>query len=327
MNARTIAVGAALAALLGCEEPYSNDDLLFVRSVPDQNMVQIDLPNDQMASERVAQYYLQAVAISQGVNQAIFGVLAIVNTIAAQPPVSRDEHTRAWGPIVTGTVAAYFLYMTRTATEGVRVPTSTATILPIKERYDFSLQVRPTGKSQAIPIVSGNFAPIEPDGTGIGSLYVDLEATHDLDPSSPNRGWYWAAYDNRSGLTLALAYVAPSDLGGSFDRWTSYHRYIQQPDGAVDFVYIQHLDLSAPNGPPVSALETAAMFARWRPDQRGRADLVYTEGDLVTPVFGHECWDEQFRRVYFDATIPELGAGEGAVEACAPELREPLFPH
>ena len=61
-------------------------------------------------------------------------------------------------------------------------------------------------------------------------------------------------------------------------------------------------------------------------DHRGRADLVVMDGDLMQPIGGSECWDDRFFRVYFQASIPELGAPYGDVSACAPGLEMPLYP-
>lgn len=310
-----------VAATLACGEPYSNDDLLFSRSVPPDDRVMIDLPArpDMPSPTETAQYYLRLVEISDQVNRAIFDPLATVRGIAAQPPTRRDDDTRMWGPITTSTRAAFTLYMVRTATAGVRSPTSTTTIIPVEERFDFALYGTPVAGGTSLVVISGTFAPLTADGKGVGSIAVDLDNYRQLEPSEPDGGQYQGYYDDRDGLALELGFVAPPERG----PMSAYYSYRKQ-GAAVDFLFHQRVDLSAPQGPPISALESTTLIGRWRADQQGRADQYYDGGDIPFAATGSECWDSQFRRVYFGANTEELGPTFGAVEACAPELRTPV---
>ncbi len=309
----------ALAAA-ACGEPYSNEDLRFVRAVPQPEQVMIDLPGQPEGNDAMpgapATYYLQLRDTGETINDAIFGPVGTVQQIAAAPPDHRDTDVRAWGPIATSTGVAHVLYMVRTSTPGVRVPTSTSTILPIAERIDFVMYGRRAGTADDIPILSGGFAATEEDGSGIGTIHVDLDAVARLDPSSSDAGQYSGAYDTRDGLAVVFGFQDPSGA-------RAFHRFQRKRD-TVDFLSFQQADLFMPDGTP-SAQEVIWMVGRWLPDNRGRADVRYEGGDLPTSASGGECWDDAFRRVYFNASTPELGAPEGMVEACAPGLREPLF--
>jgi len=300
-----------------CGEPYSNEDLRFVHSVPEPDEVMIELPNDGMAATMVATYYLQMVAASEGVNRAIFEPLGTVNDISRLPPTRREDDVRSWGPIQTSTSVAFTLYMARTATTGIRVPTSTSTIVAIEERFDFVLYGHVLGDPEPIAVLSGGFASTQDDGRGIGGIQVDLDAYARLDRSATEVGQYSGAYDNRDGQSLVFYHLAP-------DGGTSWHHF-ERHDGAVDFAFFQQADIYMPAGVVTPMLENVTMLGRWRPDNRGRADLRYDGGDLGGSAIGSECWDGQFRRVYFAATSPELGASEGSVDNCAPDLKEPLF--
>jgi hypothetical protein len=319
MQAMTLLVGGATA--LACGEPYSNDDLLFSRSVPADDRVMIDLPArpDMPSPTETAQYYLRLVEISDQVNRAIFDPLATVRTIAAEPPTRRDDDTRMWGPIATSTQAAFTLYMVRTTTAGVRSPTSTTTIIPIDERFDFALYGTPVGGGESLVVISGTFAPLTADGKGVGSIAVDLDNYRRLARGEPDGGQYLGYYDDRDGLALELGFLAPPELG----PMSAYYSYRKQGE-AVDFLFHQRVDLSAPQGPPISALESTTLIGRWRPDQQGRADQYYDGGDIPFAATGSECWDGQFRRVYFGTNTAELGPSYGAIEACAPDLRTPV---
>lgn len=306
-----------------CGEPYSNDDLLFSRAVPADDRVMIDLPArpDMPSPTETAQYYLRLVEISDQVNRAIFDPLATVRGIAAEPPTRRDDDTRMWGPIYTSTRSTFTLYMVRTATDGVRSPTSTTTIIPIDERFDFALYGAPSAGGEPLVVISGTFAPLTADGKGVGSIAVDLDNYRRLEPSEPDGGQYLGYYDDRDGLALEMGFVAPPERG----PMSAYYSFRKQ-GVAVDFLFHQKVDLSAPQGPPISALESTTLIGRWRPDQQGRADQYYEGGDIPFAATGSECWDGQFRRVYFGSNTEELGPSYGAVEACAPDLRSPLQP-
>lgn len=313
---RAPAAWAMVLLASACGEPYSNEDLRFVRAVPQQDQVMIDLPGEVAMPGEPAQYYRMLRETGENINQAIFGPLGTVQQIAAAPPDYRETDVRGWGPIPTSTRVSHTLYMVRTSTPGVRVPTATTTVLAIEERIDFVMYGQVVGSSENVPILSGGFAATEEDGTGIGVINVDLDGLRRLDPRSGDAGQYSGAYDNRDGLSVVFAYQDPSGA-------RAFHRFDRR-GGTVDFLSFQQADLYMPTNTP-SAAETVWMIGRWLDDNRGRADVRYEGGDLPTSATGGECWDEEFRRVYFNASAPELGSPEGMVEACAPGLREPLF--
>lgn len=314
-DARWVSLGCA--AFAACAEPYSNEDLLFVQAVPDETQVMIDLPSTPTSGDEQARYHQTMRDTSEDINEAIFGPLATVQAIAAGTPTYRDVDARAWGPIQTSTRVAYSLYMARTATAGIRVPTSTGTIVPIEARIDFVLFGQITGADRDVPVLSGGFAATEPDGGGIGFIRVDLDALTFVDPQMARSGTYLGAYDTRdTGLTLAFVLEAANGD-------VAYYQF-ERRGGVTDFRSHQRTDVfGEPTG--TSARESVLLFGRWLADDRGRGDLRYEGGDLPTSVSGAECWDGSLRRVYFNASTTELGAPEGSVEACAPGLREPLY--
>jgi hypothetical protein len=321
---------ALAVALLGaCEEPYSNEDLIFLRSLPDRQLVSVGVPAREPAPEpELARFYVQARNISTQLNAGLFSVLALVETISAQPPTYRQQSLRGWGPLPdANSGAVYALYISRTATAGMRVPTATTTVIPVEERYDFVMYGQAGQQGPSAPVFGGSFVPL--GAHGLGTLYVDFEAMRAVNPATEERGAYWAGYDTRTpgALELALAAAAPPDPSGQPTGISAYYRFKKSAQGEVDFAFANRVDVHAPAGtPPISHLETVAIIARWQSDQRGRADVVISGGEVPAPVTASECWDRAFRAVYFTATIPELGAPIGAVEDCAEELRMPLFP-
>ncbi|MCC7383673.1 MAG: hypothetical protein IT384_17665 [Deltaproteobacteria bacterium] len=321
---RAALVLGLIAGCCACEQPYSNEDLRFMRSLPTVADVTIAVPAVEPAPEsEIATFYLRARESSAALNDVIFSPIRIVEAVTQGPPSYRDADLRGWGPFSEGD-AQYVLYVSRTATSAARPLTSTTTLVPVSERFDYILYGQGGSAVDLVPIFSGSFAPVGPGGQGIGTMFIDLETSRAVNGKGPDRGWYSGGYDTRDGrLDLVLGVAMPEDLGGAADRLSGYYRFGQSEAG-TDFTLSYLQDLQAMVGlPPSSALEVVSMRARWRPDQRGRADVYIGQGDLPIDVTAVECWDERFRRVFFFSTGDQLGPSSGSVEACAPDLRRP----
>ncbi|MFO0726985.1 MAG: hypothetical protein U1E65_24610 [Myxococcota bacterium] len=327
--------GATALSAFACGEPFSNDDLVFLKSLPTKDVVNLRLPEDDAASAlheaedppMTAIYYAAAKNVSKGINGGIQDTLDLVEKIRVYPPTIRRDDFRAWGPIDGGAIE-YALFVTKTSTPAMRVPTSSTTLVPAHDVFTFSFGARMKGETDFAGVIAGEFAPIDGADRGIGWLFFDYERLHQLDPAAnPSRGRSWVGYDTRSGVSLMMSFELPPDMPGAMAQLGGYYRYTRTPEGVVDFLFAYKHDLSVgENQPPISALETFYVFARWNKDHRGRADLVVMDGDLMQPIGGSECWDDRFFRVYFQASIPELGAPYGDVSACAPGLEMPLYP-
>lgn len=311
---------AVLAVLLlaACEQPYSNADVVFVKSLPDGDRVRIALPDPEEPSgdgRITASYYKLAQTVTATVNQAVFGVLATVDRISRTPPASRTHELLKWGPFDEGGIS-HALEIVRTSTRGVRVPTSSVSIVPIEARYDFALDAWPAANPDLeVRVAGGTFAPLEPGGGGIGTLYVYLESLRAI-TGQPGRGYYWAAYDSRGGrLDLLLAYYRPEELGGNLIDVDSYYQNHRDADGAGTLYFYTR------DGPT----DELVLYTRWNSDRRGRADAAYADADLRAPIYAAECWDQSLLRTYFRATVPELGPPTGELEDCAADLRTPLY--
>lgn len=311
--------GCFVLFLAACEQPYSNDDLVFIKSLPNTDLVKIDVPAEEgplPAPGEGATYYRLAQTVTDQANTAVYNVLSIVDRVAKTEPQGRAPDRLRWGPIVEENVT-YTLEIVRTSTPGVRVPTSSITILPVEARFDFTIEAWNNINQDLRGFVAGgSFVPLEQGQRGIGSLYVNLEAVSAIDPSQSDRGYYWAAYDTRTPkLDLFLGFYLPEDLGGNLVDPDSYFEKHVASDGATALYF--YTTTMNPDG--------FLLNARWRPDNRGRADVAYIDHDLREPPLAAECWDGEFRRVYFRATLPQLGGPSGEVTDCAPEHQEPEY--
>ncbi len=330
-----IVLGLGLTA---CGEPFSNDDLLFLKSLPNRALVDLRVPDDEASTglhaaatePQRAVYYEASRKIAKDINAGIQGTLDLVDTIVAYPPTVRTDAYRGWGPIDGGGDVEYALFVTKTSTPAVRVPTSTLTLVPAEQVFTFAFSARKKGAIGDFQnVIIGQFAPLGTERRGIGGIYFDHEAAHALDPKSEARGRSYVAYDTRAsvGVALVMSFELSPLLGGMPGELGGYYRYLRAPDGGVDFRFAYRRDTAVADGePPISALETFYVFSRWNVDHRGRADLVVADGDLTEPIGASECWDDHFLRVYFWPSIPALGEPFGTVSACAPGLELPLWP-
>jgi len=312
-------------ALLACGEPFSNDDLVFLKSLPNSELVRLGLPSapgaalsSTIALGEQASGARDARRVADTIDGAIAGAYALVDTVTAYPPSAREAETRAWGPIPNGE-NELVLFVTRTSTPGVRVPTATTSVAPLTEVFEFALQGRRRGEEPLATLMAGSFAESGGPRRGLGQLYFDFEQAQRLDPTAAGRGQLYIGYDTRRATELVLGGVNAVSDDGEID---SFARLERSPEGAIDFRYGWRTDLQAsPDGTPTSALETIFSVNRFLPDRRGRSDLVIGGGDLLLPGYASECWDERFRRTYFEGQPTEwFGPKLGTAEACAPPL-------
>ena len=319
-------VAAGLLGLAACAEPFSNDDVVFLKSLPNTALVRMGLPGPAaqgLAARAVlgdeAEGARTAREVADGIDGAISGAYRLLDAITAYPPSARDATSRVWGPFPVGEGDA-ILFVTRTSTPAVRVPTSTTTLVPLREVFEFALQGTRAGDVDPRTLLVGSFAESGGARRGIGALWFDFDAVRALDPGGAQRGQLYIGYDTRAAVELVLGgvnQVVPDGVPDAFARLT------RTATGAIDFRFVYRADLEAgPDGQPTSALETLASVNRFEPDRRGRTDLVIAGGDLPLTVYASECWDTQLRRTYYETgPTPWGGPRQGDVLTCPERLR------
>lgn len=244
-----------------------------------------------------ADAYKLTVAITDLVNGATFGVLAIVHTVIEYPPTSVDGEIAVWGPYSEPLKAnAWRLTVTRVA----------------KHEFSWHLDGKPKGADDSafVVVLSGTHTrAVDANGRvlhafGSGDFSVDWNAAATLPDHDDNVGQATFTYSR-----LAPATTVTVDVGfhGVKDKSTGeifdavYH-YSATPGAGGDLKYGANQDTYPGPGPTGTAKEALALHSRWQESGAGRTDIQVTGGDLAASSIGmatsSECWDTGFGSVY-----------------------------
>lgn len=315
------------APLTACNEPFSNDDLLFLKApprglrleVPEQELKQQALRIAAPGDETPAEFYLSSRAAAESVNDGILGLLDLVDTVVEYPPTIREPDKRIWGPFPIDDVNQLALVITRIHTATTVAFTSDSTPEFVDEIYEYAMLGQKIGgpEEDFIVLFSGRSIPDADSPHGTGVMIVNFDGFRLLDPAEDGRGQVVLSYDSREGHTW-VDVLADTTIGGAFEPDFAW-RYRLNADRLGSFVFYQRGNLIETS----PALEILGIAARWLPDNRGRADVVVTEGDVGSNFFFvSECWDPRFTRVYLASNIPEPKySAFGDLENCGPELQ------
>lgn len=325
-----------LVGLLGgvaCNEPYSNEDLLFLKALPPE--LQVELPGATATTTSSigtgvcaapspdftpAKFYCDANKAASDINAVLDTVLNLVSSIAAYPPTTRDTDLRIWGPfpIENGLEAALSIERIRTSTGATVRYTGSSEPAVVYERFRFAISARKQGQGEWKGLVYGESAPTAEVGARMGWLALDFDAQRTLDPTKTDRGAIGIAYDTRGGKTILNVYADVARYTPMFDPEAAYF-YEAPGDGSGTFLFYQRANVIE----TTAALETMWIQVRWRPDLRGRADVVVRDGDAAPQqYYVVQCWDPNFLAVFQTTNVPTNDyPAIGTVAACGPELQ------
>ena len=329
---RLMTLALLLGGATGCNAPFSNDEILFLKAAP--RGLRIEVPDDggsmqqglhvaQSDEETPARFYQDTLRTAEETNQGIFSLLDLVDALVALEPSVREEDRRIWGPLPVSEGLELALLVDRVRTATVVKFTSTSTPTETDQLFTYALMGRPPGTGDAgwVPLFGGQSVPDASDRQGTGNMAVDLDAIRALDPTSDGAGLIFVAYDTRFGET-AIDLALDTVRRGPFMARAAW-AYRDDGLGGGRFVFFLVEDLID----TTAAEEILGVAARWLPSGRGRADVVVTEGDVPSFYLASECWDDGFERVYLDSNIPSPDFMRvGAVGACGAELLTPQFP-
>lgn len=320
-------------AATACNEPYSNEDLLFLKALPPE--LQLELPGATATTTSSigtgvcatpspdftpAKFYCDANKAASDINAVLDTVLNLVGSIAAYPPTTRDTDLRIWGPfpIENGLEAALSIERIRTSTGTLVRYTGSSEPALVYERFRFAISARKQGEGEWKGLVYGESAPTGEAGSRMGWLALDFDAQRALDPTKTDRGAIGIAYDTRGGKTILNVYADVARYTPMFDPEAAYF-YEAPGDGSGTFLFYQRANVIE----TTEALETMWIQVRWRPDLRGRADVLVRDGDAA-PVeyYVVQCWDPNFAAVFQTTNVPTNDYPNiGQVSACGPELQ------
>jgi hypothetical protein len=312
-----------VVVVAACNEPFSNEDILFLKAVPSSSQVEIRVPSGLSTCSTApnAEYQPFGRDVADGINQAISNILNnIVGTAVRTPPTRRENDLRQWGPWSEDGIDYQFL-MARTSTAVTLKTTETSTPTFVEQIYQYTLQAKRSGDPTFVNAISGAFAPSESLDSGMGYIYLNFEEIHQkVDPNSKDRGLLLIAYDNRDQQSsIQVVIDSEVDLGSPFEKAEGYYIYSERADGFIRFDFV--VEFNVPDVQPDTQPEYLFIRQRYVADERGRADVGLGGGDLGALVFyANECWDECLQRTYLGTNIPNKQP-YGSLDACAPELQ------
>jgi hypothetical protein len=305
-----------LVACAGCggAAPASSDS--FLSALPSRQTLEVTAPSARapaalarssisMSSETASLYVLTRQMTAQ-VNGIVGGALDTLGDISRTPPAAVSEQSAVWGPFSEplSPVAAR-LVITRFG--------------PGSHRFVLELRPRAGQDSEFAPFLQGASTGAAPGGPSQGTLGLDLDLAHRLDPvANAVEGRVvaeWSVAPAGRQIQVHLGGVhAGNNPGTTADILSSV-----LSDGSGSLAFDAEANLVG--GP--EALEAGKVGSRWIPSGAGRADVEVHGGDALDGGQLTECWDSIFQRVYAQGVSPDGGVGsEGDPAACV--FSEPL---
>ncbi|MEZ4360980.1 MAG: hypothetical protein R3B48_15900 [Kofleriaceae bacterium] len=292
---KTLLVTSLLAASAsGCLEQDKRPDGLD-SALPTAEQLSIKLPEGQTrAVGQLAEYYTHTRGITRFLNGSSAWVLVLIHSIVQYPVTTVEGNVYTWGPWAEGLDPAEYKLVVTAVANG---------------NFEYQLAGRPRNTTGAFEtVISGTAIPGATDAESKGTILLDFDAAERVNPvDNDATGQLTIRYDF-AARTLGLDAVTVEDGRPA----TAHYEYKSQPDGAGDMVF--GLRGNADAGP---GLETITLRSRWLANGAGRGDGRITGGDVGSEVTASECWDSQFRRVYFIAESGMLGGTEGDAADCA----------
>lgn len=318
---------------VGCYEPFSNDDILFLKAAP--RGLKLDVPEQTSPGQALraaqsaepntpARFYQDTRRAAEEVNEGILSLLDMVDAVVAYEPTIREEDRRIWGPFAVDDTNELALVVNRVRTATVVTFTSTSAPEAAEEIFEYAMLGRPIGGSDEdyVTLFGGKSLPQASNRQGTGVMIVNFDGIRAIDPTSDGQGVLVLAYDTRDEQTI-VEVAADAVVTGMFEPDVAWI-YRLEPSGAGRFNYFLRINIVETTPTP----ELLGIASRWMPDNRGRADVVVTQGDVGGQFyFVSECWDSRFTRVYLASNIPEPDfTPQGRLDLCGPGLLTSQFP-
>jgi len=311
---RVLVLTLVVCAGCGGTVPASSDS--FLTALPSRQTLEVTEPtarapaaqsaSSESALGETASLYVLTRQMTGQVNGIVGGALDTLGDISRTPPAAISSDSAVWGPFSDplSPVAARLL-VTRVA--------------PGSHRFVLQLRARSGQDSDFEPFLEGASTGAAPGGPSQGTLSLDLDLAHRLDPVANAvegqliAGWTMIPAGRQVQVHLGEVHVGsgPTTSGDIVSSMLA--------DGSGSLLF----DAAANLVDSPEALEAGKVGSRWNPTGAGRADVELQGGDAAEGAQITECWDASFVRVYAQGVSPDGGVGsEGDPAACA--FSEPL---
>ncbi len=255
----------------------------------------------------IADYYVVTRNITRDLNFSVGWVLFVVHAVVQFPPTTVEGNVYTWGPHSDALEPSEWMLIVTEHEAGVH--------------YTWQLDGRDKtlNDSEFHTFISGEaFTGTEPH-RGTGSFVIDFYEAELANPvdNAGKKGLVSVDYDleNRDGsqatVDMVIDAIEPDEAGVEQELQWTYH-YGENLDTSGDFSFGVHADLGEGD-----LFEDAEIVSAWAVTGAGRATLTISGGDLIDiTVAATECWDTNFRRVYYEDTY-EWEPTEGSEDDCA----------
>jgi hypothetical protein len=282
-----------LLLLVGCLDPISNrlffEDAEFLDALPsaeddrvryeatsspdDNGDTTTTEPGDVLEAPPGASGLLvMTVESVNNVNAMVDSLLGIVDLVRSQPPTTREENSRIWGPFPADDAPQYDVRM-----------------ISVRDgfgQFTWAFEVAPKGTSEWRAVFSGEHLAGATVREGVGSFAFDGVGIDEINGSDENQFYLEAQYDHREGSWVRFS----AWTAGSLKAETPFatYEYEIDLDGAGTLVFdAPEWEISDRKTKP----EHWHVTSHWVPDLGGRGDASVTDGDLGGIVVEWtECW-------------------------------------
>lgn len=297
MMMKTLATVTLAASLVACVQ-QTEAPTEMKSAIPTADQVKIKLPTGGAARQlgELANWYVATRDVTRTFNGSSAWVLVLIHSIVQFPVTSVDGDKYTWGPWSDALDPAEYKLDVRDLGDGT---------------YDYQLSGR--SKTQAGAqfevVIDGTSDPRAGEAKGKGELLLDFEAGRRVNPidAGDARGSVVVKYDlTQRHLDLAIDSI--DDRGQPVQ---ADYAYTEAADGAGDMTFNINGDAGG-----TTKTEQITLRSRWQGNGAGRADARLTGGDLASSAIASECWDTQFKRVFYTDNA-NFAAKEGVVDSCA----------
>ena len=283
-----------LLLLVGCLDPISNrlffEDAEFLDALPsaEEDRVRyaaVSAPDEEDGDTTTTEpgdvleappgapgLLVLTVESVNSVNAMVDALLGIVDLVRSQPPTSREEDSRIWGPFPADDSDEYDVRMV-SARNGFG-------------EFTWAFEAAPRGTSEWRAVFSGEHLAGATVREGVGSFAFDGLGVDEINGSKENQFYLEAQYDHREGSWVRFSAWKPDALKPKAPFAT--YEYEIDLEGAGTLVFdAPELEIAEEGSEP----EHWHVTSHWVPDVGGRGDASVTGGNLGGIIVEWtECW-------------------------------------
>jgi hypothetical protein len=298
---------ALLCLLAACGGNFSNEDLEYLNALPSREALASKLPDrgassggglaqrrDRLAVGDTSQLYADTRKASTDFNNALDGLLSLLENIRTVPPTTREPGRRTWGPFVDRNHPGNDVRFVMDRDGGF---------------FDYRLQFKPSsaGAGEWWSFLEGSFKADAGIRIGEGDLHLfiadavakglnvgNLKGLSRLDIGYQNK-----MLPSRAEMIFSAPPTPPATTGPEV-RYT----YRELPGGFGEMRFL----LKDTDAVPGGLREDVEITSRWTPDHGGVATFVILRGDLQGAGY-KECWDAQNKLTFAKRSWELFGIG------------------